>query len=193
MVKYHQQVFLLARADLEKQTRKWDGEGKLVVKPDSEVHTTELGTLSILPPVQHHIVVWYCGGSIFYAHDHCKICWVHTSETAKPYAKGEGQSYMISDFISADYGWLCSADGKETVRIELKPGKNHDGYFTNDEVLVQVTTAINLVHKLYPNDDHVFIFDNATTHSKQAEDALSAHHLPKQTSKASKNWMVKVK
>ena len=97
----------LARADLEKQTRKWDGEGKLVVEPNSEVHTTELGTLSILLPVQHHIVVWYHDESIFYAHDCHKIHWVHTSETAKPYAKGEGQSYMISDFISADYGWLA--------------------------------------------------------------------------------------
>ena len=73
---------------------------------------------------------------------------------------------MISDFISADYGWLCSADGKETVHVELKPGKNCNGYFTNDKVLAQVTTAINLVCKLYPNDDHVFIFDNATTYSK---------------------------
>ena len=138
-------------------------------------------------------MVWYHDESIFYAHDRRKIRWVHVSEMAKPYAKGEGQSYMISDFVSADYGWLCSADGQESACVELKPGKNRDGYFTNDEVLEQVTVAINLARKLYPNDDHAFVFDNATTHSKRAEDALSARNLPKKTSKPGKNWMLKVK
>ena len=166
VIKYHQQAFLPARAELEKRMRKWDGEGKLVVETVEEALTTESGMHSILPTVQHRIVVWYHDESIFYAHDRHKIRWVHVSEMAKPYAKGEGQLYMISDFVSADYGWLCSADGQESARVELKPGKNCDGYFTNDEVLEQVTVAINLAHKLYPNDDHAIVFDNATTHSK---------------------------
>ena len=38
---------------------------------------------------------------------------MHKSETAVPQAKGEGASLMVADFVSADYGWLWSPDGKE--------------------------------------------------------------------------------
>ncbi|KAF9515963.1 hypothetical protein BS47DRAFT_1263365, partial [Hydnum rufescens UP504] len=46
--------------------------------------------------------------SIFYAHDRRKLRWVHDNETPKPYAKGDGVSVMVADFVSADYGWLLS-------------------------------------------------------------------------------------
>ena len=93
---------------------------------------------------------------------------------------------MIADFVSADYGFLSSADGSEMAHVEIKPRKNHDGYFSNDDLLDQVQCAIHLIRKLYPQDDHVFVFDNARSHSKQAEDALSARHMPKET----RDWMV---
>jgi len=64
-------------------------------------------------------------------------------ETAKPYAKGDGVSFMVTDFISADYGWLrgdsCDA------HVTLKPGKNWDGYFSNGDVLAQATQAMNIL------------------------------------------------
>src|SRR5258708_16426350 len=119
--------------------------------------------------------------------------WVHDTETAKPYAKGEGQSYMIADFVSANYGWLSSSDGSLTACVGLKPGANHDGYFGNDQVLAQVKTAIQLAKETYLDDEHIFIFDNACTHAKCADDALSACGLPKHTSKPGSNWMLKVK
>jgi hypothetical protein len=40
-----------------------------------------------------------------------------------PYAKGEGESLMIADFVSADYGWLHSPDGKESAHIIFHPEK----------------------------------------------------------------------
>src|SRR5260221_11475305 len=43
------------------------------------------------------------------------------------------------------------------------------------------------------SDEHIFIFDNACTHAKHADDALSACGLPKHTSKPGSNWMLKVK
>ncbi len=76
VVDYHQRVFLLTMAEYAKSTRKWDDNG--VEIPDE---------------------------SIFYAHDHHKVHWIHNSETAKPYAKGDSVSFMVADFISADYGW----------------------------------------------------------------------------------------
>src|SRR5260370_13407607 len=115
----------------------WDEEGEEVVEDTPACPT----------------VIWFHDESIFYAYDCCKLHWVHSSETTKPYAKGEGQSYMIADFISADHGWLCSVDGMESAHIELKPGKNRDGYFSNDEVLEQAEAAIHLACKLYPHQE----------------------------------------
>lgn len=63
----------------------------------------------------HCTVLWYYGELTFYAHDHQKKHWVHKSETATPYAKGECHSLIVADFVSADYGWLKSPDGTESA------------------------------------------------------------------------------
>ena len=65
--------------------------------------------------VNHPIVAWVHDESIFYAHDRHQTAWYHKDETAKPYTKGEGVSLMVADFVSADYGWLQSHDGKESA------------------------------------------------------------------------------
>ena len=62
---------------------------------------------------ERHTVVWFHDESTFYAND-CQLSrWVHKDETAKPYATDKGTSQMVADFVSADYGWLHSPDGKE--------------------------------------------------------------------------------
>jgi hypothetical protein len=38
----------------------------------------------------------------------------------------------------------------------------------------------------YPDEDHVLMFDNATTHLKCADNALSARHMPKFPTKPDK-------
>ena len=81
---------------------------------------------------------------------------------------------MVADFVSADYGWLRSPDGRESARVLFKAGKNREGYFTNENILNQTEDAINIVEKYYSHDDHVFVFDNATTHLKRPDTALSA-------------------
>ena len=47
--------------------------------------------------------------------------------------------------------------------------------------------------KYFPDDQHVFIYDNATTHLKRADNALSAHKMPKNTPKPGTNWGIEVK
>src|SRR5258705_11786976 len=83
---------------------------------------------------------------------------------------------MVADFISADYGWL-RGDGCD-AHVTLKPGKNQDGYFSNGDGLAQAARAMNILQQKYPNEKHVLVFDNARTHAKQAEDALSAANMP---------------
>ena len=51
---------------------------------------------------------------------------------------------------------------------------------------------MDLLNKHFPHDAHVLVFDNATTHTKRAEGALSARYMPKSPSKAEKNWGVEV-
>jgi len=118
--------------------------------------------------------------------------WVHKDEAATPYAKGKGASQMVADLVSADYGWLQSPDGKEEARVLFKAGKNREGYFTSDDILEQAEKAINILKKHYPNEDHVLVYDNATTHLKRADGALSACQMPKSTSKPEYNWWVEV-
>ena len=186
---HQQKVYLPFMEECERRMRQWDGDGNEVIAEGVVDKSNGNRTL-----IQCWcLVIWFHDECIFYAHDWHIIRWVHSSETAKPYAKGEGQSLMVADFVSANYGFLSSAEGAESTCIEIKPGKNRDGYFSNDNLLMQVQHAIDLVCKLCPNDNHAFIFDNACSHSKHAEDALSACHMPKGTSKPRSNWMVKTK
>ncbi|KAI6139161.1 hypothetical protein EDD17DRAFT_1516706 [Pisolithus thermaeus] len=86
---------------------------------------------------------------------------------------------MVTDFVSADYRWLKSPEGKESAHVLFKAGKARDGYFMNDDVIAQVRKAMDILKKFYTNEDHIFIFNNAKTHLKQANDALSACKMPK--------------
>ena len=61
----------------------------------------------------------------------------------------------------------------------LNPVKNRDGYFSNDDVIEQASKAMQILKAQYPDDKHVLVFDNAQTHSKCAEVALSAMKMPK--------------
>ena len=50
---------------------------------------------------------------------------------------------------------------------------------------------MDILKQYYPDDKHVLLFDNATTHQKCADDALSATKMPKFTPKEGTNWGVK--
>jgi hypothetical protein len=39
--------------------------------------------------------------------------------------------------------------------------------------------AMDLLEKHYPDEDHILIYDNATTHLKRSDTALSAQNMPK--------------
>ncbi|KAI6007104.1 hypothetical protein EDD15DRAFT_2383955 [Pisolithus albus] len=120
------------------------------------------------------VLAWHHDKSMFYANDHCHSGWVHTDAGADPHPKGEGESIMVSNFVSCEYGWCRSPDGKESARA-------CDGYYSCDDILKQTSRTIDLLQQYYPDCDHIFIFDNAPTHLKHAEDALSACHMPKST------------
>ena len=97
---------------------------------------------------------------------------------------------MVADFVSPDYGWMKSPDGKKAARVTFKVGKAQDGYYTSGDILKQAEMAMDILDKHFPSEHHVLIFDSATMHTKRADDALSAHKMPKNTPKDGKNWGV---
>ncbi|ETW84843.1 hypothetical protein HETIRDRAFT_313449 [Heterobasidion irregulare TC 32-1] len=125
-------------------------------------------------PQEHCTVIWYHDESTFYANNRQHVHWVHTGENAVPQSKGEGTSLIVADFISADYGWLWSLDGAVEAQVYFKTGKAHNGYFTNSDILEHTTKGMNILEDHFPYDKHILIFNNATTHLKWPDNALSA-------------------
>jgi len=178
VVYYRQTIFLPAWQALEYRTRKWLDD-----------HSAEL----LGPrPFERYLVVWFHDESTFYANDRRVVRWVWKGENAVPRTKGEGASLMVADFVSADYGWLQSPDGKKEARVLFRCGKGRDGYFTNDDIRNQAARAMDILDEHYSSEDHVLVFDNATTHLKRADTALSARNMPKHVPKEGKNWGVEV-
>jgi hypothetical protein len=174
VVDYHQNIFLPAIMEFEGRMRRW-----------TEDHGWDL-----LPLVTCATALWYHDEMSFQVHDQHQTAWYHNSTTPVPYAKGEGASIMIADFISADYSWLQSPDGQESAQVMFQAGKAHEGYFTNDNIVAQVEHAMEILAKYYPNEDHVFVYDCASTHLKRSEEALSASKMPKNPSKPDTNFGV---
>jgi len=109
-----------------------------------------------------------------------------------PYKEGEDPGVMVADFVSADYGFLRSRDGKESAQVIFRPGKNRDGYFDHEDIIAQTETAIKIITHDYPDQEHIFIFDNASTHLKRADDAISSRKMPKFMPKEGTNWGVEI-
>jgi hypothetical protein len=173
VISYRQNVFLPLWKSFSHRLRNWREDDMMM----------EEGDLDDCIRLRR-VVVWYHDESTFYAHDRRDVRWVHSTESAVPKPKGEGASLMVAHFVSADYGWLQSDDGTETARILFKAGKGRDGYFTTENILAHATLAMDILDKHFPNDDHILVFDNATTHVKRADDAPAARDMPKSPSKA---------
>ena len=74
----------------------------------------------------------------------------------------------------------------------LKARKSREGYYTNDDIISQFNKAVDIAQKYFSSDDHAFLYDNATTHTKCPDGSLSARNMPKCTSKPDKNWLVEI-
>jgi hypothetical protein len=174
IVTYRQTKFLPTMAELEWNMRSWNDGIEEATRDDDP------------QPQNCRTVVWYHDESTFYAHDRRKVHWVHKDEKPVPRQKGDGASLMVADFVSADYGWLRSPDGEQSARVLFKAGKARDGYFTNEDILQHAETAMAILDAHFSNEKHVLVFDNATTHLKRADDALSARQMSKFPTKPDK-------
>jgi hypothetical protein len=130
-------------------------------------------------------VLWFHDESTFFAHDCRKYGRVFPGVPPELEPKGEGPSLMVADFVSAEYGFLssCNPADPDLTQLLFRAGKSWDGYMTSDDVVDHVNHAMDILDKHYPDEHHIFIFDNARTHVKRADNALSARNMPKGPSK----------
>jgi hypothetical protein len=166
IVEYHQKVFLPQWKELEPNLHAWMQDGT-----EEEV-SRQL----------QQFVVWFHHKSTFYANDCQKKHWVHKSEKVALHAKGKGAFLMVANCISADYRWLWSPDGKKSAYIIFKARKTWDGYFTNTKIILRLELIIDIIQKHYPNNHHIFVYDNVITHMKWPATAPTATKMTKNPS-----------
>jgi hypothetical protein len=90
---------------------RWDEYTKRMVTYDhlGNVLTTPDGFC--VPGGQFRLILVTHDESTFYANDHRKTKWIHSTEKVLLERKGEGQSLMVSDFLTSEWGRL--KDGNE--------------------------------------------------------------------------------
>ncbi|TFK87877.1 hypothetical protein K466DRAFT_490103 [Polyporus arcularius HHB13444] len=167
---YRQISFLPRLAELDCNVPQYDPDNNLVSTPPPA---------PVCGPQNRPLLYLYHDESTFYAHDRREKRWVAPNEKAVPRKKGEGKSLMVADLICPEFGWFQSKDGERSARVIFRAGKARDGYFTNQDILDQLTTAMDICESDYPEYRFCFVLDNATTHLKRADDALSARHMSK--------------
>jgi hypothetical protein len=170
VVTYRRMVFLPAIENLLPNLRKFKQNNELVEELDN------------CPPErrsERRVVLWYHNESTFYAHNRRKKLWQHPRTRPDLEQKGNGPSIMVANFVSANYGFLASKDGSESTCVLFKAGKGWEGYFTNNNVVEHVESAMDILDCDYPDEHHIFVFDNATTHVKRPDDTLRACKMTK--------------
>ena len=134
--------------------------------------------------------------SIFFQNNKRKTNWNCENSRPVPKPKGEGQSLMVSDFLTAE--WCCLHDDIRSflfyfflctllttlacseAHIVFKPGKNRNGFFNSTELITQVNRAIDIFEgKAKGLARGLFLFNNAPSHLKRSADAISATKMVK--------------
>ena len=142
---------------------------------------------------RRHVIVITHDECTFSANDGVRRAWTRKGDTfLRP--KGQGQGIMTSDFL-LPYGRLnfnsltqekreeivCTTGLLETEAVEIfEYGKNNDGYWDGAKLHQQVVhKALPIAEAFYPGYFLLFLFDNATSHSVYAKDALQVQNMNK--------------
>lgn len=152
----------------------------------------------IVPPVladgERKLVLVTHDETTFESNDGKKKVWIEDGKQhLRP--KGAGKSIMISQFMClchghmdvevtedllARYPTLDAPVGSVVATLRtIEPGKNSDGWWSNEDLVEQLKRTIILFDILHPDCVALFAFDNSSNHHKYAPDALRARNLNK--------------
>ena len=113
----YRQAFVHRWADYEMRFHIWDNGG---------------GPLARSPSNLHPLILVTHDESTFFQNDERRTCWNHQDSRPTPKPKGDGQSLMVSDFLTAEWGRLL--DGYGYIYIYIFSAHSID-YFTGIAVL----------------------------------------------------------
>ena len=101
----YRKAFVERWQEYEKRFHLWDNDGNELPKPNGFP----------VPGGKFRLILVTHDESTFYQNDLRKTNWAHASNKATPRQKGDGQSIMVSDFLTSEWGHLC--DGEESVEF----------------------------------------------------------------------------
>ena len=107
VVAYRKEFIARWKEHYEKWFHQWDDNGDLCPLPQGFP----------VPGGRFHLILITHDESTFYQNDEWTVTWSHADKTPTPKAKGDGQSIMVSDFLTLEWGRLC--DNNECVHISF--------------------------------------------------------------------------
>ena len=108
----------------------------------------------------------------YYANSDQSFFW-GDNETNVLRQKSLGASIMVSDFIDEVSGYVKDSQDQARLLLEV----HREGYFTNDHLLAQVEKTVDIFKRVHPEASALFLFDNAPSHRKMADDALNSDKM----------------
>lgn len=126
--------------------------------------------------------------SIFHANDGERSFWGFEDDKVMK-KKYLGSGKMVSDFVNQQIGWLRLTDAQWALAKQLYPdipqvarfmmeyGKNKEGYFESKKFLEQVRGALQIASYLWPDHEHVWVFDHSGVHKRMSDDALNTNKM----------------
>ena len=167
------------KAFLERMT---DYQSRMVKYSGDDMNEEEQPDLL---PSQRRLILVTHDESCFSSHDGRSTIWF--DEDNRPLRpKGDGRSIMVSEFICECHGPMQLSpeqrqqwpDAPYSSKSIIKPGKNAEGYWTNEDLIDQVKRkALPIFKILHPDCDALFLFDNSQNHRALPPDALRASLL----------------
>jgi len=98
-VEYHH-GFISHWKQYKHRFHKWDYEGNKLPQPDGFP----------IPDPHFRLIPITHDKSTFYQNNQCNTAWTHSSDKPTPKPKGDGQSIMVSDFLTSEWGHLQDDD-----------------------------------------------------------------------------------
>jgi len=124
------------REDVKNERKQWSAfmmeKEKLMTRFEEEEKGEWKEVEPILPPGEKKVVQITHDESCFHAHDGKKMMWLEKGEQVLR-KKGDGKSIMVS-------GFLCPCHGPLDMET-IEPGANADGYWTNTDMVAQVSAT----------------------------------------------------
>jgi hypothetical protein len=98
----YRKAFVERWMEHERRFHRWDHNGTELPRPNGFPVPGAMGRFRLIPVTHDE--------STFFQNDERNTGWSHATSKSKPKAKGNGQSLMVSDFLTPDWGRLRDGD-----------------------------------------------------------------------------------